>query len=170
MTSTRAAPARREYGLRAAGIEDLVNLQHLLTVMHAEIGLYAIDWPKFAAEVRDVVENGRAVLLIYDGAIVGSIGLHVGSQWYSSDPLVTDKWLFIDEEHRSFETLRLLLDGAHEYRREIGLPPERLVIAIYGVKDTRRKMTAFGRMAEQVMIAYRGMEPLGGEFTPHAKD
>lgn len=138
--------------LRFATGHDLIPLLRLLERMHAEIGLFMLDRQKVRAEVENAISERLVhVLTKGDGQIIGSIGLMVWEPWYSSDKCLSDRWIFLAPEHRSYRSFVALIRCAAERAEALCMP---LVVSLYSTKDTERKERLFGREMEQVVAAW----------------
>lgn len=89
--------------LRLATPDDQPELENLLRLMLAEIGLARVNEPKAREAIsRTLRERTSACALAeWNGEIVGALGLVLTSWWYSSDNFMTDLFFFIHPEHRA---------------------------------------------------------------------
>lgn len=87
-----------------------------------------------------------------DGKMVGSIGLHEDSPWWSDAKYLGDGWLYVLPEHRANKVAARLLEAAKDFAQKRGLP---LMVGVLNATDIEQKFA---------MMQKRGFAPVGGIF------
>lgn len=87
-----------------------------------------------------------------DNKIIGSIGLHESSPWWSESKYIADGWLYVLPEHRSSGVAGALLKAANEFSKSKGLP---LLVGVLNSTDIEKKFS---------MMSKKGFAPVGGFF------
>lgn len=128
--------------------EQCTELGSFLIPFHERHADLPLDPVKAMAAIIETARDS-VVFVARDpsGAIVGSIALFIDEPWYSRAPVIWNRWLCIDENHRDETlTLRSLLTQAKVEADRIGA---RLVIqrSNYRKGDFRGD---FGKIAEAV--------------------
>lgn len=87
-----------------------------------------------------------------NGEVIGSIGLHPTTTWYSDTPYLTDGWFYVLKEHRSSKIGTELLDVAKAFAKEKGMP---LVVGLFNMDKIEVKVE---------MMKRKGFTQIGGLF------
>ena len=87
-----------------------------------------------------------------DGKLVGSLGLHRTSPWYSDSEYLADGWFYVLPEYRKTGVGKMLIDAAKKYAAEANLP---LIIGVFTSEDAETKTKVMQKM---------GMTMVGGMF------
>lgn len=145
---------------RPATPDDKPAILLLLDLMHAEIGQFPINRAKVEQTVDDLFESGRIAVIEEDENVIGTIGLYAWECWYSDQALLSDQWVYIAEEHRTWPAFNSLITIATELAEQAGMP---FLLSLYTLKDTERKEFLFQRFADQLVRGYQ-FTPVGGTF------
>jgi len=86
------------------------------------------------------------------GKLVGSLGLHRTSPWYSDSEYLADGWFYVLPEYRKTGVGKMLIDAAKKYAAEANLP---LIIGVFTSEDAETKTKVMQKM---------GMTMVGGMF------
>lgn len=87
-----------------------------------------------------------------EGRLVGSLGLHRTSPWYSDSEYLADGWFYVLPEYRKTGVGKMLIDEAKKFANEAKLP---LIIGVFTSEDVETKVKVMQKM---------GMTMVGGLF------
>ena len=87
-----------------------------------------------------------------EGRLVGSLGLHRTSPWYSDSEYLADGWFYVLPEYRKTGVGKMLIDEAKKFANEVKLP---LIIGVFTSEDVETKVKVMQKM---------GMTMVGGLF------
>jgi ABC-type transport system substrate-binding protein len=116
----------------------------LLREMHAENGLAPMDESMVRAALDRGINRDRAVIGVIrgDGVIEASIGLFVGSWWYSQSQHCEDLWNFVSEPYRKSEHAKSLLQWA---KYAAGFLEKPLLMGVLSNERTQAKIRLYER-------------------------
>jgi GNAT superfamily N-acetyltransferase len=125
-----------KFSVRPAMPRDVSALLALLARFHAEAS-EALAWPPISElhlmhAVANVLTNGRALLALQDGRLVGSLGLRIDSFFWSGTPYVGDVWFYVLPGARSFPLFKALLEAAQGWAKGLGGDKPGLVPLMFG--------------------------------------
>ena len=87
-----------------------------------------------------------------EGVLIGSLGLHRTSPWYSDSEYLADGWFYVLPEYRKTGVGKMLIDAAKDYAAEAQLP---LIVGVFTSEDAETKAKVMQKM---------GMTMVGGMF------
>jgi GNAT superfamily N-acetyltransferase len=87
-----------------------------------------------------------------EGKLIGSLGLHRTSPWYSDSEYLADGWFYVLPEYRKTGVGKMLIDEAKKFADQIKLP---LIIGVFTSEDVETKVKVMQKM---------GMTMVGGLF------
>jgi len=87
-----------------------------------------------------------------EGKLIGSLGLHRTSPWYSDSEYLADGWFYVLPEYRKTGVGKMLIDEAKKFADEAKLP---LIIGVFTSEDAETKAKVMQKM---------GMTMVGGMF------
>lgn len=87
-----------------------------------------------------------------EGQLVGSLGLHRTSPWYSDSEYLADGWFYVLPEYRKTGVGKMLIDEAKKFADQAKLP---LIIGVFTSEDAETKAKVMQKM---------GMTMVGGMF------
>jgi len=145
---------------RPARPEEKSQILALLDLMHAEIGQLDLNPKKIEEVVDELYRSGRIGVLADGDDIYGLIGIRGWEAWYSDQPLLSDIFVYITNQMRSWTAFKALIDVGVNLSIETGYP---FILSLYAVKDTERKEFLFQRYADQLVKCYQ-FTPTGGVF------
>jgi len=87
-----------------------------------------------------------------NGKLVGTLGLHRTSPWYSDSEYLADGWFYVLPEYRKTGVGKMLVDAAKKYAAEANLP---LIIGVFTSEDADTKAQVMQRL---------GLTMVGGLF------
>lgn len=87
-----------------------------------------------------------------DGKLIGSLGLHRTSPWYSDSEYLADGWFYVLPEYRKAGVGKVLIDAAKDYAAEAKLP---LIIGVFTSEDADTKAQVMQKL---------GLTMVGGLF------
>lgn len=111
--------------IRRATIFDISALAMMLVDMHNQTEL---DTPKISSEklinkISEAVHRGVVFVATTDeNGIIGSIGGHVGSDWWSEEKFLADNWFYVHPENRKSRAGYLLIKEFMNVAKEAKIP------------------------------------------------
>jgi len=87
-----------------------------------------------------------------DGKLVGTLGLHRTSPWYSDSEYLADGWFYVLPEYRKTGVGKMLIDEAKKFAEEVKLP---LIIGVFTSEDATTKAQVMQKL---------GLTMVGGLF------
>lgn len=131
--------------IRVANAADEEDLVQLCAALHAEIGLFGIDFGKVRATLREAyippVEVRRAIVGVIGGQgepVQGAIYLSFNQEWYSPDFFCTEMFNFVYPEFRAHtHNSHDLIAWAKTVSDGFGLP---LLIGVLSTDRTEAKV------------------------------
>lgn len=136
------AQALSDVRLAAPGDED--SLVDMLQEMHRETGLGKFDPDMVHVAVQTGIARAGGVVGVIRGPeeIEATIGLFLGSSWYSREPHLFDLWSFVAESHRRTTHAKSLIQFAKWAAVELNMP---LLMTLVTNEQTERKAKLFER-------------------------
>ena len=111
--------------IRRATIFDISALAMMLVDMHNQTEL---ETPKISSEklinkISEAVHRGVVFVATTDeNGIIGSIGGHVGSDWWSEEKFLADNWFYVHPENRKSRAGYLLIKEFMNVAKEAKIP------------------------------------------------
>lgn len=87
-----------------------------------------------------------------EGKLVGSVGLHRTSPWYSDSEYLADGWFYVLPEYRKTGVGKMLIDAAKKFAEEAKLP---LIVGVFTSEDADTKAQVMQKL---------GLSMVGGLF------
>lgn len=87
-----------------------------------------------------------------NGKLVGTLGLHRTSPWYSDSEYLADGWFYVLPEYRKTGVGKMLIDEAKKFAEEVKLP---LIIGVFTSEDADTKAQVMKKL---------GLTTVGGLF------
>lgn len=87
-----------------------------------------------------------------NGKLVGTLGLHRTSPWYSDSEYLADGWFYVLPEYRKTGVGKMLIDEAKKFAEEVKLP---LIIGVFTSEDADTKAQVMQKL---------GLTMVGGLF------
>jgi GNAT superfamily N-acetyltransferase len=87
-----------------------------------------------------------------EGKLVGSLGLHRTTPWYSDFEYLADGWFYVLPEYRKTGVGKMLIDEAKKFAEEAKLP---LIIGVFTSEDADTKAQVMQKL---------GLTMVGGMF------
>lgn len=72
--------------------------------------------------IAECLETGAVILSLSHGKPVGALGLIISRMWWSDDPLLQERFVFVHPAHRRAPHARTLLQTAKDTAADMGLP------------------------------------------------
>lgn len=107
---------------------------------------------KVAEKIRQVMDEGVIYVFESKGEIVGSIGLLEVDFLFSDETFITDIWLYVKKENRSYKAARKLLMFARNYAKMLEKP---LIMGHIYNENIERKDVLYQRL---------GLKRIGGFY------
>lgn len=102
-----------------------------------------IDPQKMITRLAMAMSRHPAFVLREDGKIVGAVVLDEGIPWWGNERYLTDLFIYVKKEYRSFAGIKNLLEWSKTYAQEMDM---RLEMTIFNPEDLGRKEKLFNRM------------------------
>lgn len=106
-------PPDRFSGCIAAGPDDADDIYDFLLPMHAENAIFPLSETKAREAIHKCTHDKLGIAGIIrgrSGAIEGSIGIVVTSQWYTDAVHLQEIWNYVSPQHRNTKHARTLLE------------------------------------------------------------
>lgn len=87
-----------------------------------------------------------------EGKLVGSLGLHRTTPWYSDSEYLADGWFYVLPEYRKTGVGKMLIDEAKKFAEEAKLP---LIVGVFTSEDANTKAQVMQKL---------GLTMVGGMF------
>jgi len=87
-----------------------------------------------------------------EGKLVGSLGLHRTTPWYSDSEYLADGWFYVLPEYRKTGVGKMLIDAAKKFAEEVKLP---LIVGVFTSEDADTKAQVMQKL---------GLSMVGGLF------
>lgn len=141
-------------GVRFATPPDEDALLALLTLAHAENGLFTQDDSKVRAMIRRATEHQGGMIGVIDGAsgLEGVIVMVLSQFWYSEDWHIEECVNFVHPDHRRSTHARRLLEFAKWIQVQLGVP---LLAGILTLNRLEPKMRLYQRQLPQVGAVFQ---------------
>lgn len=110
--------------IRLASPGDISEIMRLLNLMQAEIGLAPFDDKKVLELVTHMVLRRGGIAAVVRGPkrVEATIGLVLGSWWYSTACHLERLWDFVDPDHRRTTHAKDMISYAKRYAEGLGIP------------------------------------------------
>jgi GNAT superfamily N-acetyltransferase len=110
--------------------------------------------------VMELITGGGVFFDERDGEMTGVIGVHGMEPWYSTEPVITDCFIYVKPEARNLKVFAGLIREAKKFAKQWKCP---LQICLYTLNNTERKVRLFEKYGRRIMHGYLFRE-VGGEF------
>lgn len=132
--------------VRVATRDDLIALLDMFRTVHFENGAFSYDEAKAAEAVWPALNGSKGIVGVIGNKdkLEGFIFLVISSAWYSSDPVLEERCVFVREEYRHAKDSRAqkLLEFAKKCSADLGMP---LMIGIFSNTRTSAKVSLYER-------------------------
>jgi len=111
--------------IRRATIFDISALAMMLVDMHnqTELNTPKISSEKLINKISEAIHRGVVFVATTDeNGIIGSIGGHVGSDWWSEEKFLADNWFYVHPENRKSRAGYLLIKEFMNVAKEAKIP------------------------------------------------
>lgn len=141
---------------------------NLLRNMHTENAMFPLSEERMKRHVVNTSKTGT-LLGLWDGpeTIIGTLGLIFTRPWYSDEIIMTDRFFYIHNEHRTFKAFKVLMKAAIDIAM---LNEVKLTIELNSPKETERKERLFERYMDRFSRFYcLEATTTGGAFLKEAE-
>ena len=134
-----------EVVVRTAELKDIDSIMHMCSMLAEENGIFRPDDRRVFMELLPLFQqNGGIIGVIGDVGepLEGMVILKIGSLWYSSDPIVEERVVFVHPKFRkaSGGRARRLCQFSKKVSDELGFP---LIIGIVSNNRTQSKVKLY---------------------------
>lgn len=151
--------------IRKASLLDFSAILVLLSEMQEEAELENVNWTKVSHTLIECIGKGLVLISVDEeqNRITGSIGGDVGTEWYSTEPILGDYWFFVREQYRQTPAAARLITAW----KEIG-DGGKVTIKMGHVLggDVERKDKLFERMGFEKLGSLYRKEKANGRSLP----
>lgn len=143
-----------EMPIRIATPDDADDVMALLRLMHGENGRGPLNEAKVRATVDRGAARQRAIigLIGEPGLPQASIGLFIGSYWYTEAEHLADLWTFVHPGYRRGAHARNMLEWAKSVSDQLGVP---LGMGIMSIDRVWEKVELYKRrLGDPVGVAF----------------
>lgn len=153
--------------IRLAGIEDEMQIFNLCSLMHAEVGLHQLNWPKVSAMVRMATQRVRGIIGVigepYD--LKAAIFMVIEPVWYSDNFSLMEYFTYVRPDARKSRYATDLLAYGKHCADELGID---FVAGVFSTSRTEAKCKLYGRVMPKVGEFFR-YHPTPTPRTPLAR-
>lgn len=141
-------------GVRLAVPADEDSLFALLTLAHAENGLFAQVESKVRAMIRSATEWKGGLIGVIPGpnGPEGAIGMVISSFWYTDELHIEELFNFVHPDHRRSTHAKRLLEFAKRMQAELRMP---LLLGILTLNRLEPKMRLYQRQLPQIGAVFQ---------------
>ena len=133
--------------VRVGTVEDMDAMMELAMQANEENGIIRADYAKMATDMWCGLTQDHGIVGIIGGPgniIEGAVLLRLGTMWYSDEPVVEEKAVFIRPEYRSARggRARRLCEFSKQVADSLGMP---LIIGVLSNQRTEAKIRLYRR-------------------------
>lgn len=134
--------------IRIATTADMDEIMHLAVAASAENGFLPTDIGMLASDIWPALCQDHGICGVIgqpDGMIEGAVLLRTGTMWYSPDPVLEEKAVFVYPQFRSAKggRARKLCEFSKQVSRQLGMP---LIIGVLSNHRTEAKSRMYRRI------------------------
>lgn len=138
--------------VRVASLDDASDIIELCREAHKESGSFPADEDIAIPVIVNELHGGGVIgVLGNPGELQGSIAFNAARMWYSSSPLIEERWNFVRAQHRKSKNAQNLINFAKYQVQRLNIP---LRIGIISNKETEQKVRLYQRMLGEPSAAY----------------
>lgn len=126
--------------MRLGSAADAPAICELLGLARQEVPAGRWSEKRVAATVAECLETGGVILSLSHDKPVGTLGFVPATFWWSDDPLLQEKWVFVHPQHRRAPHARAMLRLIKDIQRRAGMP---LLIGVMSAIRTQGKIGLF---------------------------
>jgi GNAT superfamily N-acetyltransferase len=140
--------------IRLAGADDEMGIFSLCSLMHAEIGLHPLAWPKVAAMVRLATQRTRGIIGVIGKPhdIKAAIFMVIEPVWYSDNFILMEYFNYVRPDARRSTYATDLLAYAKRCADDLGID---LTCGIVSTARTEAKCRLYRRAVPKVGEFFR---------------
>jgi len=89
--------------IRYAGVADIPKIYRLIEHLHSETGdinLPEIEAHVLAPFITNIVVKCFCLVAVFDGIVIGSIGIMNNGCYWSGKPFMQDAWFYVHKDYR----------------------------------------------------------------------
>ena len=143
-----------DYILVEAQDKHIPELINLLCLMPDEANTIYPPYNKniMARYLKTIVDHNLVLILIKNTKIIGAIGGSLTRWWWSDSKMLVNSFLYILEEHRTYDNAKELLNGFNKIATKNLVP---VIMGTSDAKDMERKDMLFQKL---------GFRKIGGQY------
>lgn len=143
-----------DYILVQAQDKHISELINLLCLMPDEANTIYPPYNKniMARYLKTIVDQNLVLILIKNTKIIGAIGGSLTRWWWSDSKMLVNSFLYILEEHRTYDNAKELLNGFNKIATKNLVP---VIMGTSDAKDMERKDMLFQKL---------GFRKIGGQY------
>lgn len=137
-------------GVRLANSQDEDRLyEFLVKYLYNENALFPMSEEKVRSHIRSTLQPMTGACGIIEGpnGIEASIGMTIGSPWYSNEWYLDEIWTYVHPDYRKSDRAKRLIDFAKWVSTNVKIP---VVVGIVTRKRLEPKIRLFQRQMQQV--------------------
>ena len=137
--------------LRQATLDDIPDILQVGELAHAEAQHYqniSFSIPKTALHLVQRINDGFAVVIEFDGKVVGAMTAYTNEHYFSHDMMTMADVIYVLPEYRGKGVLKLFADAYNAWGEEVGADFQKLGVSS-GI-DTERTAAAMMRLGYEV--------------------
>jgi hypothetical protein len=140
--------------IRLAGLDDEMQIFNLCSLMHAEVALHDLNWPKVAAMVRLATQRVRGIIGVigesYD--IKAATFMVIEPVWYSDSFVLMEYFTYVRPDARHSTYALDLLAYGKRCGDELGID---YIAGVFSTVRTEAKCRLYRRVMPKVGEFYR---------------
>jgi hypothetical protein len=139
--------AGSDFIVRVGTLDDMEAMMEAAMLGHEENAFVKVNPEKMATDIWHALAQDHGIVGIVGkpgGIIEGAVVLRMGTMWYSDDPVVEEKAIFIRPEYRSAKggRARKLCEFSKKVADSLGIP---LIIGVLSNHRTAAKVRLYRR-------------------------
>lgn len=140
--------------IRLAGEADEMQIFNLCSLMHAEVGLHPLDWPKIAAMIRLATMRTRGIVGVIGEPhdLKAAIFMMIEPVWYSSAFVLLDYFTYVRPDARQSTYATDLIAYGKQCADGLGID---FVCGVFSTVRTEAKCKLYRRVMPKVGEFYR---------------
>ena len=158
--------------VRVATPEDFEEIMRLAVEVAQENGISQPDLNKVAADIWPSLHQDHGIIGVIGaprGTLEGFVLLRIGQSWYSDEPMIEERTVFVSSEYRAAKggRARRLCEFSKKVSEDLGMP---LLIGILSNQRTKAKVELYKRVFGEAAGAFWLYNANTGEWAKQAAE